>query len=46
MIIDIFSIPAINNELKKIFSEIRRTVSWDKKQIISEIIEWREYLKY
>jgi hypothetical protein len=46
MIINILSISAINNELEKIFSEARRTVSWDKKQIKLEIIEIREYLKY
>jgi hypothetical protein len=46
MIIDIFSISAMSDELKKVFSEARRTVSWDKEQIISEIMEWREYLKY
>jgi hypothetical protein len=46
MIIDIFSIPLINDELKRIFFKIRRTVSWDRKQIKLEIIEIRECLKY
>jgi hypothetical protein len=46
MIIDILSISAMNNKLKKIFFKARRTVSWDKGQIISEIMKWREYLKY
>jgi hypothetical protein len=44
--IDILSIPAMSDEPKKIFSGARRTVSWDKGQIISETMEWRECLKY
>jgi hypothetical protein len=46
MVIDILSIPAINDEPEKIFSGARRTVSWNKGQIMSEIMEWRECLKY
>jgi hypothetical protein len=46
MIINIFSISAINDELEKVFSEARRTVSWDKGQIMLEIMKWRECLKY
>jgi hypothetical protein len=39
MAINILSIPAINNKLKKVFFEIRRTVSWDKRQIILKIMK-------
>jgi hypothetical protein len=46
MIIDIFSISAMSDKLEKIFFGARRTVNWDKGQIISEIMKWREYLKY
>jgi hypothetical protein len=46
MIIDILSISLINNELERVFLEARRTVSWDRGQIESEIIEMRKYLKH
>jgi hypothetical protein len=36
----------MSDESEKIFSEIRRTVNWNKKQIELKIIEMREYLKY
>jgi hypothetical protein len=36
----------MNDESKRIFSEIRRTVTWDKERIKIEIIELRECLKY
>jgi hypothetical protein len=46
MIIDIFSIPLINDKSERIFLEIRRTISWDRGQIELKIIEMREYLKH
>jgi hypothetical protein len=36
----------MNDEPEKVFSGARRTVSWDKEQIVSEIMKWRECLKY
>jgi hypothetical protein len=46
MIIDILSIPLMSDELERVFSEARRTVSWNRGQIESEIIEIREYFKH
>ena len=40
MAIDIFSIPAMSDELERVFSRAHRTVSWDKGQIVLETIEW------
>jgi hypothetical protein len=34
MAIDILSIPAMSDELERVFSRARRTVSWDKGQIV------------
>jgi hypothetical protein len=44
--IDILSIPPMSNELERVFSGGRYTVSWDRAQMEAEIIEIREYLKY
>ena len=46
MAIDIFSIPPMSDKPERIFSEIRRTVNWDKGQIEPETIEMRECLKH
>jgi hypothetical protein len=46
MAIDILSISPINDKSKRIFSEARRTVTWDKEQIEIETIELKECLKY
>jgi hypothetical protein len=46
MIINIFSIPSISDELEKVFFEARRTVIWDKGQIKPEIIEMKKCLKH
>ena len=46
MAIDILSIPAMSDELERVFSRARRIVSWDKGQMVLETIEWRECLKH
>jgi hypothetical protein len=46
MAIDILSIPAMSDELERVFSRARRTVTWDKGQIVPETMEWRECLKH
>jgi hypothetical protein len=45
MAMDILSIPAINDESERIFSGIRRTISWERAQLKTENIENVEYLK-
>jgi hypothetical protein len=45
MAIDILSIPPISDEQERVFSEIRRTVSWDRGQIEPEIIKNEGVLK-
>jgi hypothetical protein len=42
MAIDILSIPPMSDELERVFSGARRTVSWDRGQIEPETIEIRE----
>jgi hypothetical protein len=46
MAIDIHSIPAMSDEPERVFSGARRTVSWDKGQMVPETMEWRECLKH
>jgi hypothetical protein len=46
MIIDILSIPTINNELERVFSGARRTTLWERAQLRVKNIEKVEYLKY
>jgi hypothetical protein len=46
MAIDILSIPPMSDELERVFSRARRTVSWDRGQIEPETMEWRECLKH
>jgi hypothetical protein len=46
MVMDILSIPAMNDESGRIFSGARRTISWEKAQLRTENIEKVEYLKY
>jgi len=46
MAIDILLIPLMSDELKRVFSGARRTVSWDRGQIELETIEMRECLKH
>ena len=46
MAIDILSIPPMSDELERVFSGARRTVSWDRGQMELEIMERRECLKY
>jgi hypothetical protein len=46
MAIDILSIPAMSDKPERVFSRARRTVSWDKGQMVPETMEWRECLKY
>ncbi len=46
MAIDILSIPPMSNELERVFSGARRTVSWDRGQMEPETIEMRECLKH
>jgi hypothetical protein len=46
MVIDILSIPIMNDESERIFSETRRTISWERAQIRAENLEKIEYLKH
>jgi hAT family C-terminal dimerisation region len=46
MAIDILSIPLMSDELERVFSAARRTISWDREQIEPETIEMRECLKH
>jgi hypothetical protein len=46
MAINILSIPPMSDELERVFSGGRCTVSWDRGQMEVETIEIRECLKY
>ena len=46
MAIDILSIPAMSDEPERVFSRAHCIVSWDKGQMMSETMEWRECLKH
>jgi hypothetical protein len=46
MAINILSIPAISDELERVFSGACRTVSWDRQSIIAETLKARECLKH
>jgi hypothetical protein len=46
MAIDILSILPMSDELKRVFSRARRTVSWDRGQIELRTIKMRECLKH
>jgi hypothetical protein len=46
MAMDILSIPAINDKLKRVFSGARRTTLWERAQLRVKNIEKVEYLKY
>jgi hypothetical protein len=46
MAIDILSILAMSDELERVFSRARCTVSWDKGQMVPETMEWWECLKH
>jgi hypothetical protein len=39
MAIDILTIPAISDEPERVFSGGRRTISWDKGQMLLETLE-------
>jgi hypothetical protein len=46
MVIDILSIPVINDKSERIFLGTRRIISWERAQIGAENLEKVEYLKY
>jgi hypothetical protein len=46
MAIDILSIPAMSDELERVFSGARCTVSWDRGQMEAETLEKVECLKH
>ena len=46
MAIDILLVLAMSDELERVFSRARRTVSWDKGQMVPETMEWQECLKH
>ena len=46
MAIDILSIPAMSDEPERVFSGAHRMVSWNKRQMVPETMEWRECLKH
>jgi hypothetical protein len=45
MAIDILSIPAMSDEPERVFSAARRTISWERAQLLAENIERIECLK-
>jgi len=46
MAIDILSILLMSDELERVFSGARRTVSWDRGQMEPKTMEMRECLKH
>jgi len=44
--IDILSILVMSDEPERVFSGAYHTVSWDKRQMVPETMEWRECLKH
>ncbi len=46
MAMDVLSILVMNDEPKRVFSEARRTVSWDRTSLSSEMLEKVECLKH
>jgi hypothetical protein len=46
MALDILSIPAMSDEPERVFSEARRTVSWERSQLDVQTLECIEYLKH
>jgi hypothetical protein len=46
MLFDILSVLAMSDELERVFSGARRTITWDKAQIEPNTIEMRECLKH
>jgi hypothetical protein len=46
MAIDILSIPAMSDELERVFSGARRTILWERGQMELETLEMTECLKH
>jgi hypothetical protein len=46
MAIDILSIPPMSDEPERVFSGARRTITWDRGQMLPETIEQRSCLKH
>jgi hypothetical protein len=46
MAFNILSIPVMNDEAERVFSETRRTISWERAQMKSLTIEMVEYIKH
>ncbi|KAF2192090.1 hypothetical protein K469DRAFT_541032, partial [Zopfia rhizophila CBS 207.26] len=46
MAINILMIPAISDELERVFSRGYYTISWNKGQMLLETLEQQEYLKH
>jgi hypothetical protein len=46
MAIEILSIPPMSDEPERVFSGARRTITWDRGQLLPETIEMRECLKH
>ena len=44
MAIDIFSIPPMSDEAERVFSGVRRTISWDRARLGAWIVELVEVL--
>lgn len=44
MAIDILSIPPMSDEAERVFSGVRRTISWDRARLGSWIVEMTELL--
>jgi hypothetical protein len=46
MAIEILLIPLMSDEPKRVFSGARRTITWDRGQLLLKTIEIRECLKH
>ena len=46
MALDILSIPAMSDEPERVFSGVRRMVSWDRAEMRAETLEKVECLKH
>jgi hypothetical protein len=42
--INIFSVPLILDELERVFSSTRRTISWERNRLRPELVEMSELL--
>ena len=46
MVIDILLMLAMSDKPERVFLGTRRTITWDRLDMIPEVVEWRECLKH